>query len=91
VPIAQRRAECRRDGDLESANCPAGAHPQDIVRELDHPAALEKLDAFNEAFASAHLPRPLDPDAPLITDCAAHVEHFAGTDRALGEGDPVCY
>ena len=51
-------------------------------RELDNPAALVKLDAFDKKVAFESLRRPFDPDAPLFIDYAEHVAHYDETDRA---------
>jgi coenzyme F420 hydrogenase subunit beta len=52
------------------------------LRELERPAALEKLEALDKKTAFASLARPFDPDAPLFVDYAEHLESYAGTDRA---------
>ncbi len=58
------------------------ARPRLDFRELDHPEALVKLDAFDKRIAFESLRRPYDPDAPLFIDFAEHVANYAGTDRA---------
>ncbi len=58
------------------------------VRELDNPAALEKLDALDKRVALASLQRPFDPDAPLFVEYEDHVRDYAGTDRAPVARDP---
>ncbi len=50
-------------------------------RELDHPEALLKLDAFDKRVAVSSLERPLDPDGPLFIDFAEHFRAYAGTKR----------
>jgi coenzyme F420 hydrogenase subunit beta len=52
------------------------------VRDLDDPAALEKLDRLDKRVAERSLQRKLDPDAPLFIDYAEHLSAYAGTDRA---------
>jgi len=52
------------------------------LRELERPAALQKLEALDKKTAFASLARPFDPDAPLFVDYAEHLETYAGTDRA---------
>jgi coenzyme F420 hydrogenase subunit beta len=52
------------------------------LRELERPAALQKLEALDKKTAFASLARPFDPDAPLFVDYAEHLESYAGTDRA---------
>ena len=52
------------------------------VRDLDDPAALEKLDRLDKRIAERSLQRKLDPDGPLFIDYAEHVSCYGGTDRA---------
>jgi coenzyme F420 hydrogenase subunit beta len=52
------------------------------LKELERPAALEKLEALDKKIAFEHLERSFDPDAPLFVDFAEHLESYAGTDRA---------
>lgn len=52
------------------------------VRDLDDPAALEKLDRLDKRVAERSLQRKLDPDAPLFIDYAEHLSAYSGTDRA---------
>jgi coenzyme F420 hydrogenase subunit beta len=61
------------------------------VRELDRPQSLEKLDALDKKIAFETLKRPFDPLAPLFIDFAEHLEHYADTDRAPVEHEPVRY
>ncbi|MDQ3693012.1 MAG: Coenzyme F420 hydrogenase/dehydrogenase, beta subunit C-terminal domain [Chloroflexota bacterium] len=61
------------------------------VRDLDTPAAIEKLDTLDKTVAFATLPRPFDPDAPLFIDYEEHLQHYAGSDRAPVEHDAVRY
>jgi coenzyme F420 hydrogenase subunit beta len=52
------------------------------VRDLDDPAALEKLDRLDKRVAERSLQRKLDPEAPLFIDYAEHLSAYSGTDRA---------
>jgi coenzyme F420 hydrogenase subunit beta len=52
------------------------------VRELDDPAALERLDQLDKRIALRSLPRKFDPDGPLFIDYEDHVRDYSGTDRA---------
>ncbi|MDQ3411826.1 MAG: Coenzyme F420 hydrogenase/dehydrogenase, beta subunit C-terminal domain [Chloroflexota bacterium] len=61
------------------------------ARELDAPAAIEKLDTLDKTVAFATLPRPFDPEAPLFIDYEEHLRHYAGGDRAPVEHDAVRY
>jgi coenzyme F420 hydrogenase subunit beta len=58
------------------------ARPRLDLRELDNPAALAKLDAFDKKVAAESLRRPLDPDGPLFIDFAEHVAAYQDSDRA---------
>ena len=51
-------------------------------RELDDPAALVRLDAFDKRVAIESLRRRFDPDAPLFIDVAEHVAAYRESDRA---------
>lgn len=61
------------------------------IRELDRPQSLEKLDALDKKIAFNTLQRPYDPDGPLFIDFQEHLDHYAGTDRAPVEHEPVRY
>ncbi|MHB1711244.1 MAG: Coenzyme F420 hydrogenase/dehydrogenase, beta subunit C-terminal domain [Acidimicrobiales bacterium] len=52
------------------------------LRELDHPEALAKLDAYDKRIAFSSLRRTFDPDAPLFIDYEEHLLNYGGTDRA---------
>lgn len=52
------------------------------IRNLDDPAALERLDSLDKRIAKRSLARKLDPDGPLFIDYAEHVACTSGTDLA---------
>ncbi|MGH9079581.1 MAG: Coenzyme F420 hydrogenase/dehydrogenase, beta subunit C-terminal domain [Acidimicrobiales bacterium] len=52
------------------------------LRELDHPEALVKLDAFDKRVATDTMRRGFDPDGPLFIDYAEHLSAYQETDRA---------
>jgi len=51
------------------------------LRELDDPAALERLDNLDKRIAVGALQRALDPSAPMFIDFEEHVASYAGSDR----------
>jgi coenzyme F420 hydrogenase subunit beta len=51
------------------------------VRDLDDPAALERLDALDKKIAFSALERKFDPDGPLFIDYEDHVRSYQGTSR----------
>jgi coenzyme F420 hydrogenase subunit beta len=53
------------------------------LTDLEHPEALEKLDALDKRIAGRTLKRGWDPDAPLFIDYEEHVQAYQGTDRAV--------
>jgi coenzyme F420 hydrogenase subunit beta len=65
--------------------------PRLEVRDLERPQAIEKLDALDKTVAFANLKRPYDPHGPLFIDYADHLQHYAGTDRAPVDDEPVRY
>jgi coenzyme F420 hydrogenase subunit beta len=52
------------------------------MADIDHPEALEKLDALDRRIAVASLARPFDPSGELFIDFREHVEKYSDTDRA---------
>jgi coenzyme F420 hydrogenase subunit beta len=58
------------------------ARPRLDLRELDTPAALVKLDAFDKRVATDSLRRTFDTDAPLFIDYAEHFSAYEDSDRA---------
>jgi coenzyme F420 hydrogenase subunit beta len=61
------------------------------LRPLDKPQALDKLDGLDKRVAFSSLKRTFDPDAPLFIDYEAHLDDYAGTDRAPVEHEAVRY
>ena len=62
-----------------------------VLRELDKPEALDKLDALDKKVAFKALKRAFDPEAPLFIDYEEHLENYGETDRAPVEHEAVRY
>ena len=65
--------------------------PRLELRELDRPQAIAKLETLNAEVALANLRRPYDPLGPLFIDYEEHARHYAGSDRAPVEHEPIRY